>query len=341
MLALVATLLACARAAALGGGSKASAQLVRDSKSASQASFWEGGPNAAGAAEQEVEKLSEDLADGPDKVLDAAGGMIGQKDLMETKMPESSEAKGEAGKLVEDANLVNSIEEHGEASLFHKLTDGKNKDACNANVMLTWDDGSGKCTIHAWVIVAASALQLVIWGGIWSVVCKGKGRSKTPWDAQQLAMRPYKATGICTCCSFRPLAIVETVFCSFFMWAETMQRSGTFPTVILYIVTFIYFIIAPFAHGASFVFCMFRFVGRFKLRQKMESSEEQHADEDEETSNACSDLICMICYPCHVAQEAEYLELKANEGQPAPDGADLRHLLEWQVEHQGEKQDNW
>jgi hypothetical protein len=354
MLALVATLLTCAYAAALGGGSKESAQLVRDSRSAWQAYFSETGPNpvqgaekAAGAAEQQVEKLAEDTADAPDKIIDAAAGAVGQKDLMETKMPESKEAKGEMAKILEELNLVNSVIEHAQASLFHKLTDGKDEEPCKANAMLSWDagyrGGGGGCTIHVWVIMAVYLGWFLITGGIWMIVCKGKGRSKTPWDAQQLAMPPYKATGICSCFfNLKPLAICEGCWCSFFMWAETMIRSGTLPKVIVYVVGVIVWAVAPVLHSAAFVYCMFRFMGRYKLREKMESTEEQHSQESEETGNAMRDLGAVICGPCAIAQEAEYLELKANEGQPAPDGADLRHLLEWQVEHQEEyKQEHW
>jgi len=338
-LAVLASLCTCACAAAQG--SKDTAQLVRDTRSAQKASLVEvdskgnpidGAEKGALQAEKVAEDTAKDLADGPAKLENALGGAVGMGNIAQTKMPESSEAKGEAGKITEDLNVVNSLEDKVEASILHKMTDGKNKAACDENVFLMWDAGigDGVCVLHAWVLVAMMAGWGAFTGGIWWIVCKGKGRSKTAWDEGQLNAAPFRATGICGCFSnLKPLAIGEATFCNFFMWAETMIRSGTMPWVIVAAVGGVVWLLAPFVHSLGLVYCMFRFVGRFKLRQKLESSEEQHEHEAEETGDAFNDCIMVACCgPCAVAQEAEYLELRANEGQPAPDGADLRHLLE-------------
>lgn len=357
-LAVVAALFTCACAAAQG--SKDTAQLVRDTRSAQKSSLYEvgargvenpiaGAEKGALAIEAEGEKVGKELADGPAKIENALGGAVGMGNIAQTKMPESSEAKGEAGKITEDLNVVNSLEDKVEASILHKMTDGKDKAQCDENVFLMWDNGigAGVCVLHAWVLVVMMAGWGAFTGGIWWIVCKGKGRSQKAWDEAQLHAAPYRATGICSCWGLKPLAIGEACFCNFFMWAETMIRSGTMPWVIVAAVGGVVWLLAPFIHSLGLVYCMFRFVGRFKLRQKLESSSEQHEHETEEAGDAFNDcLMVACCGPCAVAQEAEYLELRANEGQPAPDGADLRHLLEHfteKEEHHGDyaAQQSW
>jgi len=364
-LAVVATLATCAHAAALGGGSKDTAQLVRDTRSVGKSTLYEvdaRGLPSPGAAEQKAEQaalqtekmaegMGKSIVDGPAKLEDMGGAIVGQPKIAETGMPESPEAQKEAGKFAEDINLINNLEDKAEASIFHKMTDGKNQQACDENAFLTWT--GSVCVLHGWVLLVINCGLGAIWGGVWWIVCKGKGRSQRSWDEHQLAATPYKAdkdkccSGVCGCMpcgcgsNLKPLACMEAWCCTYFMWGETMIRSGTLPTVVVGAVGFFVFVMTPFVHSLQLIFCMFRFVGRFKLRQKMESSEEQQAHEGEETSDALMDAVCAgCCGPCAVAQEAEYLELRANEGQPAPDGADLRHLLEHFTE-KDEKQGEW
>lgn len=173
------------------------------------------------------------------------------------------------------------------------------------------------------VFVAISLVNFAIW---W-VVCKGKGRSVRSLDAAQLEKPPYQAIRLCDCWGLNGRAVLETIFCPFYMWGETMVRSGTMPLPVVALVGVIHFVAERFISGVYLVFCLFRCLGRVSLRNKL--------GHEAPAASICAAICRMIsdctaiccCNCCSIAQEAEYLELKANDGQPAADNVNLQQQL--------------
>jgi Cys-rich protein (TIGR01571 family) len=240
--------------------------------------------------------------------------------------PEDTETKQEVEQVEEAAGGVMNVEIYTGRYFYNQYVAHIDQESCTG-FFLQWDPSNqvtknGRCTLTtAAMLIAVSTLVLVEFA-IWWLVCKGKSRSVRTMDDTQLQQYPYQAIGICDCWGLKARAVIEAIFCPTYMWGETMVRSGTMPWPVVALVSIIQFVVSKFTSSLGMVFCLLRCLGRVSLRNKI----------DHKAPNSCTSLIsdCAVicCCPCcSIAQETEYLELKANKGQPASDDADLQQML--------------
>lgn len=264
----------------------------------------------------------------PEKAPAATAAQSSIADAIAGTDPENTETKHEIEKVEEAAGGVTSFEVYTERYVFNQYVAHIDQASCTG-FFLQWDANAllwkgntfikGHCTLSGWAILAACVTVLIVDFAIWWVVCKGKSRSARSLDATQLQQYPYQSIGICDCWGMKGRAVLEAIFCPTFMWGETMVRSGTMPWPVVALVGIINYVVTRFTASLNFVFCLFRCLGRVSLRNKLDHKAPASLVSD------CAAICCCPC--CSIAQETEYLELRANKGQPALDDADLQQLL--------------
>lgn len=178
-------------------------------------------------------------------------------------------------------------------------------------------DGAFGCKLSLTFVIMITLLPTLIEIAVWWLCCRYKGRATRTVEDSALNEVPFEPVGICTCWSFKGKAICETCFCWHFMWAETAFRSGILPLPAVFFILLCSYILGVFVGSVAIVFFVGRVLARFMLRQKL------HPGAPSDCKSWFFDACCVFWCPCcTIAQETEYLELKANGGKPAEDGMD-------------------
>jgi len=252
----------------------------------------QGVSDAAGVA---AESTADAAGAAADATADAAGDAAG------AAMDTAGDMAGATGDIA-SGKLANEAQKKSREELAKAWAAAKKGDV-KTFVLVVYKQMAMAMTIGGVGYLLVGAL-------LWYFACKGSERAPRRATKDELKKGDFNPVGLCACCSWKVLNIFEAVCCPHFLWAETAGKLQVLNFFALLALVILALALAPLTFTVTmYLFVLSRIWVRYSMRQRF----------SQVSQGCCFDMVwdcCihLLCFPCAVSQEAEFVEHLEHHG---------------------------
>jgi len=207
-----------------------------------------------------------------------------------------------AGKDIASGKLANEAQKKSREELAKAWAAAKEGDV-KTFLLVVYKQAAMAMTIGGVGYLLVGAL-------LWYFACKGSERAPRRATKDELKKGDFNPVGLCACCSWKVLNIFEALCCPHFLWAETAGKLQVLNFFALLALVILALALAPLTFTVTmYLFVLSRIWVRYSMRQRF----------SQVSQGCCFDMVwdcCihLLCFPCAVSQEAEFVEHLEHHG---------------------------